>query len=187
VSRYFDLYPEKKIYCYTYHQKLGDSDWEKIRVDGPDPLRDTYPHLTLRSYKNQPIPDFFKVGPRPIVSDRFRRLLEKSRVGAEFIPIKVVNNEEQPVSNGPYWFMHVLDTPLCIDYEQSEVKRITDSPTSLINWINKLVFKEEAIQGRHLFRPESTVLLFVSGDLKKAITTAKLSGAMFTPLEEARL
>lgn len=187
MSRYFKLSPDKKIYCYTYHKKIGDSDWDKIQIDGPNPLKDTYPHLTLRAYKNQPIPDYFRVGPRPIVSDRFRQFLEEFGVGAEFIPIRVVNNEEQPAPNGPYWFMHVLDTPACIDYEQSEVKRITEDPTSVINWINKLVFKEEEIKGRHLFRAHSTVLLFVSDDLKTAIAAAKIKGPMFTPLEDVRL
>lgn len=183
MAIYFELGCDKKINCYTFHEKLGDSEWDRINVWSVVSLLDTYPCLTLQAYKNQPIPDYFKVGPRPIVSDRLRQIFEDFHVAAEFIPIKVVDNDGKPVLDGPYWFLHMLEEVQCIDVANSIIERFDEDTKSPLKRIDKLVFIDAAIESRHLFRPEGMVLLFVSEELKSAILKKKVKGPKFTPLD----
>ena len=57
-----------------------------------------------------------------VVSDKFKTILEKRKVGVQFIPALVFYQDGRPVEK-EYWVAHQLDKVDCLDYERSDYGR----------------------------------------------------------------
>jgi hypothetical protein len=171
---------------WIFHRFRGDKDWHAFDLDGPAPVAGEFPLLTIECASPDPVPDYLRSGPRPIVSDKFRRACEGFEVPAEFLPVKVLNPSGVGALRSPYWLMHLLERIDCIDYERSEYQAWSERPGSEFRRLAKLVFREEAIGSRDLVKPQRFSQLFVSKRLRTALLRADCL-ARFTPLGEVRL
>jgi uncharacterized protein DUF1629 len=171
---------------WIYHRVKGDREWQAIDVDGPKPLTGVFPLLTIECDRKQRMPDLFESGSKAIVSDRFRRVCERFGVAAEFLPIKVVVHGGEPAEGGPYWFLHLLERVDCIDYDASIFEAWSDRAESEFRRVSKLVFREDAIGERALFKPKRYSQLFASQQLRDSLVEADCVVA-FTPTEKVRL
>ena len=169
-----------------YHRAEGDRDWEAFDIDGPHPLAAVFPLLTIECHRKQQMADLFKSGSKAIVSERFRRACEPFRVTAEFLPIKVIVPSGEPANGGPYWFVHLLERIDCIDYNASVFEAWSERADSELRRISKLVFREDAIGERALFKPKRYSQLFASQQLHDSLLKAGCL-VSFTPTDKVTL
>jgi hypothetical protein len=185
-GNYFRLVDAVDVHHWFFHRKRGDKDWHAFDLDGSNALAGQFPLLTIECEHAEPVPDYFRSGPRPIVSDKFRQICERCRAPAEFLPIKVLNPSGQETARSPFWLMHLLERIDCIDYERSIYVSWSARPGSEFRRIEKLVLHDEAVGDRDLFKPQRFSQPFVSERLRAALLVGDCV-VRFVPLEEVRL
>ena len=84
-----------------------------------------------------------------------------------------------PTEVGTYYLVNVLDEGNYLDRNRTECDEIL--PNGHCYGINKYVFNEKALQGKHLFRiPDDGVIRFVSGEFIDTCKQHKLQGIYLT-------
>ena len=170
MSKYFRLWEARDI-----RQGMSAEDRQALRqfnLDEPAAVSDLFPILTIECERTQPMPDYVRYGPNPIVSDRFRKVCEGFRVIAEFLSINVVFPPRVSAPGSPFWLLHPLELPDCIDYERSDYDTYSARPNSIFRRVRKLEFRDEAIADRDLFKPNRLPALFVSDALRRGLLQA---------------
>ena len=118
-----------------------------------------------------PVPDFpLLLGGPPIFSERAWQILE-SLIGPEV--------EALPISHprGPHFAIHILRIIDALDTKKSRI-RWSDAEKRSISRVEEYVWKEEVLEGHHMFRiPEtSTTRQYVSEEFRRLVEANGLTG-----------
>ena len=121
----------------------------------------------------------------PIVSEKVKDLLSDLQAGelknSQFIPVKITNHNQ---SNKAYYILNNIE---CFDWENSKYTRFPSFLTKLKdfpNKIEKLVFKNDAIGSRNIFRMyERKSFIFASEKVKNIFEVNNISGIEFLGLD----
>lgn len=146
-----------------------------------------YSPLTIRAGRTTKyFPDFISYGMLKLVSERLRKIaFDRGNLNAEFLPITVLAKGGKPAAHNPYWYVHFLDKPTCIDYEKSDVE-FWGVRSQLIRRIKRLVLDPGKIENRPLFMPYGLSMIFVPQAFADQIRSANLH-IHLTPIEKIRL
>jgi hypothetical protein len=117
-----------------------------------------------------------------VVSTRFKEALESIQ-GAltknEALPVQIINHKGRP-EKAPYFIIHQLDLPECLDEKKSKGTRLPIDTTQF-QFLTKMVLDPARIPAdRMLFRPlQYRDLPIVRSDLAEALGKLELSGVAF--------
>lgn len=115
------------------------------------PLAGTIPLLEVKvtTMPKAGLPDYFEIGPLPIVSSRLRDKLLTFDVKAEFFPV-AIKQPRRKTAHPPqgYYFMHPLEEVDCVDKRLSEYTE----DDGYYDRFTKLVLSPEKAFGKQLFR-----------------------------------
>ncbi|WP_144971206.1 imm11 family protein [Bremerella volcania] len=172
VDTYYGFFWEDKSHYMAYisSDPLGAS-WKPPTIHSPG--------LPRKILKLGP-PDFANVSPgmylmKPHVYEALRPLIEDA--GELF---------QAETSRGPYLLFHVTSEIDCLDRGQSKVSYSDDEQTQ-VRSVSRYKFREDAIQGSHLFRIPETYKLesFVSQQVKDVAQAEGFTGFFFEKLRFA--
>jgi hypothetical protein len=106
----------------------------------------------------------------PVFSERAWHTL-KPLIGGEAEALPLSGTRE------PYYAINVLDIADCLDRARSKIKWLS---TGNINSIEKHVFKEGCLEGKHIFKLPETARqeVFVSEEFKQLVESSSLEGLM---------
>jgi hypothetical protein len=127
------------------------------------------------------LPDsLFNTDRRLFISPRLKSFLEKAAVSdIEYWPIKVMDRTGRPLSE-PYFFVHLMNGPDCLDLEASGATRSRMLPR-IAEKIARLEFKSDP--DRALYRPGTfSKVALVSWALAEKLASEKFSGFRFMGL-----
>jgi uncharacterized protein DUF1629 len=178
-----EVYLDRDLYL----QVPGDFDAPSHWYMETRSIKGEYKPLTLRFQRSaSAYDDFVSYGSLNFVSDRLRNLASGSGdVNAEFLPVTTLAKNRNPIDLNPYWCVHFLETPTCIDYENSDIE-LWSTRSQLIKTIRRLKLDATKVGARSLFAPLGLGMIFVCAALAEQIRTAKLRVGL-TPLERIRL
>lgn len=174
------------LYWEAYFRTPGDfetPDWDMETRS----IQDEYVPITIRAGRSSKVyPDFLSFGSLNFVSDRFRSFLsELGGAPAEFLPVNVLAKTGKPVGLNPYWHVHFLERPICIDYEKSDID-FWKSGGQIARRIRHLAIDPEKAHGRPIFMPLGLAMVFVSTGTAAQLRSANLN-VHLTPVEKIRL
>jgi len=117
---------------------------------------------------------------RLFVSPRLKTFLAKSALpDVEYWPIKVIDSSGRPLSE-PYFFVHFLNAPDCLDLDASGAKRSRILP-GIAEKVELLAFKSDP--AKPLFRPRTFgQVTLIAWELAAALSNAGFSGFRFMGL-----
>ena len=118
----------------------------------------------------------------PIISGKFKLVLEEFKEYLEFHPIKL-SCLNSPLVYEDYFFLNILENVACFDWDNSEYEVLPTSkmPTE----VNRLGVKESKLKDRKLARiSEIQSLILVEEGLKNIIEDAELTGITFQEIED---
>jgi hypothetical protein len=117
-----------------------------------------------------------------LVSERFKQVLESipgSLLQNEILPVQIINHRGRP-EKAPYYIIHQLDYPACLDEDQTTGERSSLAP-EMFQFLETMVLDESRIPPElMLFRPAQYPRMpLVRVDLAEALTRADLTGFKF--------
>jgi uncharacterized protein DUF1629 len=177
-----------------HHHETGDIYIEE--VEAPKPFTHRYaegvplprpkrPPRLIYKHKTARRTDYPSgVMPFPVVSQRFRKLLDEFGDPLEFHPVQVVYAGDAESEDGdPYSMLNILRNVEALDREKSGV--VTVPGTAIVVRVKRLVVRADALAGRHIVRlAEMPSLILTSARLRAAVTERKLTGTRFTRIED---
>lgn len=151
-------------------------------IRGESILEERTPDVIIKN-KSGKFRDFIYGSMHPIVSDKLKRTLELlNDQNLEFLKV-TVHNYKHPE---PFWLMNTLSVIRCMDWERSVFEMDPESLSDRPADITKLVLKEEALKGVHLFRMyERPVELFISDHLAELLVQHHITGYRLVDIESA--
>ena len=117
----------------------------------------------------------------PVVSKKFKELLENLNDPLEFHHVKLVQVISELVDND-YYFLNILENIECFDWDNSEYEKlpVSQAPTD----VEKLVLETHKIGKRNIIRiAELQSLILVSDNLRNLIESCELTGIEFQNIE----
>jgi hypothetical protein len=119
-------------------------------------------------------------GRRLLISPRLKTCLEKAGLAdVEYWPLKIIDRSGSPLGE-PYFFVHLLQAPDCLDLDASGATRSRILP-HMAEKAERLIFKNDP--ARPLFRPSTFVkITLVSWPLAETIAAEGFSGFRFMGL-----
>lgn len=95
----------------------------------------------------------------------------------EVLPVRVIDHKKQPVES-PYFILHPVMPPDCIDLKRSKVERSPDVPEIIIDAPHLVIDPAKVPTGRLIFRPKGYKhALLICRALVEDLKAAGFSGA----------
>jgi len=121
-----------------------------------------------------------------VVSEKLKQALEGipgALVGSEMLPVKLINHKGR-AEKAPYFIIHQVDHPACLDEAKSEGKRSSLNPKRF-QFLSKMVLDPAKLDPkRMLFRvSQFNELPLVREDLAAKLKEAQLTGLEFHDIE----
>jgi len=154
----------------------ASDDWE---VTLTKPLGSDFPVLDMEYEDEEPLPDYFQVGPFGVVSQKIKTLVEMANASAEFFAVRMFRKKRR--LNKAFFFMHPTQELDCLDRQRSKVIM----KGAYITRIKRLVLDESVAGTSPLFRLAKSVdvILLTSDELAQSIIDAGASGVSFVAPE----
>ncbi len=114
----------------------------------------------------------------PIISDKFRRLLEEIvETDVQFFPAPLWDEITQERISG-YWIINVLKRVSCVDMDKSVYEFFPE--TDIIQSFDKWCLTRELIPDASIFRPdEGAAEIFVTDEIVRLAVHANITGIAF--------
>jgi hypothetical protein len=118
------------------------------------------------------------------VSERFKKTLDAAGVdNVDYYPVRIINEVTGEIRSD-YYVGNVVGLLDCLNRAKSGVMTDPDAP-GLITDIEQIVLDEDKIKGTLFFRlKDVSGIVLAHPRVQKAVTKAKLTGALFTPSKE---
>lgn len=113
-----------------------------------------------------------------IFSEKLRRLLESAGINdLQYLPTQILDAKKRKLAI--YYVINILQVIPALDRNRSEIT-YTNKKRTDISWIPKVVFKEELLEGVHIFRlKEYPVSVYISEKFKTIFLENKCTGWEF--------
>jgi hypothetical protein len=136
--------------------------------------------LFYTPYKGK-IPDYVSgTNSFPIISERFKKIVEQSDSNLEFVNVQLLSMGKDEIDlDKNFFFFNILDNVSCFDFEKSVYITLPSAPKVPLK-IKKFVLLEDQISDRSIFRiKESRSNIIIREDVKIEMEKESISGLEF--------
>jgi hypothetical protein len=178
LRRDFDNYKSLDV---NYHDI---STVRGIKMSLTVPLK-SFPKVRFNVKFNQtqkPIPDYLECGMAYIVSEKFRDLLNKFDVNAEFFPIQIYLIK-QNIFLENYYYFHLMAEENCFDFKESDYETDDDGSIESIDTL-RLTFKSQPMNDIFFVGEISFRIICMTEKLGHALEQNNITGIKLTDPEE---
>jgi hypothetical protein len=149
------------------------NDWDKLDKFTGERLADTWTPVAVKTLKVKKAGDFlYLIHHVPVFSERAWQVLQPLvKDSVEALPLKHPKKI--------FYAINVLVLVDCLDYSRSQIERF---PSGGIMEIERYVFKDGCVEGKHIFKVAEAPLkrVLVSEKFKELVEKNRLEGLIFS-------